>query len=139
MVIKEKILGEAVPKYLSVPSKNKNTGVSKKPSPPVKDFKPVQLSKPHPSGGGVDLLAQKTSHLNITAAATDHTMSKSVEPQAKSMLARKQQFSRATFMETDSCEVRRSPRLMAKRVRSVADEVRFQNTFTERCFYGSLL
>ena len=121
-MIKEKILEEAVPKHLTLPAKqNRNTSSSKKQSAVDRDSKGMQLSKPHPPVSGVDSLAQKASHLNITAAASDHVPEKLVEP-PKSALTRKQ-FPRGNLMEVENCEVRRSPRILAKRVRSVVDEV----------------
>lgn len=111
-VIKEKILEEAVPKYLTISLKQSKNN-EKKPSA-------MAAAKDSRVSRGVESLTQKTSHLDITHDGAR----KSTNASEKPSLARKQQLSKESRMEDDSCEVRRSPRLLAKkRVRSVIDEV----------------
>ncbi len=107
-VIKEKILEEAVPKYLTIPLKQSN-----------KKEKPKVAAAGSNVSRGVDSLTKKTSYLDIT----HDSIRKSVDVPEKPSLKRNQLY-KGSRMDDDGCEVRRSPRLLAKkRVRSVIDEV----------------
>jgi len=119
VVIKEKIQNEALPKYLTL-SLTKDHKVSKGHSSVTNEMLQAQSFESHPRNGGLESLALKTSHLNIGGVGNkSHTAGKSMEP-AKSILARKQQLPKV-----DNLDVRRSPRLLAKRVRSAVDEASF--------------
>ena len=118
-VVKDKLLADGVPKYLALPPKNSNKNKNKKLS--IKD-RPTSPDKSHPSKGGVDSLTNKASQLNIGTAdrklVQDNGTSAGKKPLKVQIMPNK------CLQEINREEVRRSPRILAKRVRSVVDEVR---------------
>lgn len=123
LVVKDKLLAEGIPKYLTCPPDVKTSSSKKHVVPPLADTLPPGSTKPHPHTNEVESLTDKASHLDISSTASKP------QEQENALSARKRP-SKAPVMpiqrtrDSNSCEVRRSPRILAKRVRSVVDEVR---------------
>ena len=121
--MKVKLLAEGVPKYLSLPPKANNStkNNSKKQPTAMANTGPTFSTRPLKPVNGMKSLTDKASHLDISSIA-------SREPEKENVTSTWKRPHKALIMsrqrEIDTCEVRRSPRIMAKRVRSVVDEVR---------------
>lgn len=141
--MKEKLLAEGIPKYLALPSKSnsssnnnsgnkggnnsgnhsnnnsmKHTTANTQPAYSTKPH-PAYSTKPHPPTGAMESVAHGPSHLNITS-----NVGKRQEQDNAQRRPTKALLPAQCLKEAENNELRRSPRILAKRVRSVVDEVR---------------